>query len=681
MFLIRYISVFFLIFLLSASGVVAQQSAAMRCLAVDANGAVTITWTAPTDMTGFINYELYYSGNGSSFTRIATINDAATTQYFHATAEAGLTSRYYYIRANFDEGNALSDTLQTIFLQLDNNVPDYNQADLYWNTLHDPLPDGSSDWFLIYRETPPGNWQLIDSVPNDIFFYSKPEIVCHDSISYRIELKNTISCSSVSNVQGATFKDTEYPEKPVFDSVSINTDENAVLGWEPSTSEDAAGYIIYRNENGTWIETDRIGGRDSTYYIDTLSSPCSGPVSYAIATMDSCENKSPGTFLKPRKTILLNNILYNKCEETNTLTWSQYINAMPNLEGYKIFSSLNGQPYEIIGQTGPGDTVFVHENLIGGSQYDYYIQAFYASGTSSSCRKSITASGYRKPDYVYLANADVLPDYDVELTFAVDTLPEKSSVQVFRSEPNGGNSALIETINITKPVVLPMTFTDTSADAYLGYYEYDLKVLDSCGREALGSNLLKTIYLTGGNVDPEHNYLQWNAFEGWGGGVKQYYIFRMTGDVEPTGPIDSVDSQTLEYTDDISSLPDSETQPVYWVQAVEDDGDEYGYTEEARSNRIGAAPETEMFVPNAFKPGGITPEFKPVFRFFSGSEYLFQIFNRWGQLIFETYDPQEGWDGKYKGSAVSQGVYVYKLSYRNSDKTTVIKRGTVMVIY
>ncbi|NOX84374.1 MAG: gliding motility-associated C-terminal domain-containing protein [Chlorobi bacterium] len=677
MFTIKFIPIYLLVFLFSGSSLLAQQPAILKCLETDINGAVTVSWTPPEDLTGFVNYKIYYSKNGNTFNLIETIITPETNQYFHAASEANLARRYYYIQTDFDQGSPLSDTLQTIFLQLDNNAPDYNRADLYWNTLHDPLPEGSSGWFLIYREIPPGNWQLTDSVPNDSLFYSKPEIVCHDSISYRIGLKNDNGCRSVSNVQGATFKDTEYPVKPVFDSVSINLNENAVLGWEPSTSNDVAGYIIYREENSTWIEIDRIAGRDSTFYVDTVATPCMETVSYAIASMDSCENKSPGTFLQPRKTILLNNILYNVCEETNTLTWSQYINALPDLEGYKIFSSRDGGPFELVGQTEPGDTIFIHQS----SEYDYYIQAFFESGTSSSCRKSVTASGYRKPDYVYFANADVLPDNDIELSFEVDTLPGNCNVQIFRSDPNGGNPSVIGSVTCTKPATLPLTFTDTSANASLGFYEYDLKVLDSCGREALESNLLKTIYLTGGNVDADHNYLKWNAFGGWGGGVKQYYIFRMTGGVDPTGPIDSVDAQTLEYTDDISSLPDSETQPVYWVQAVEDEGGEYGYREKARSNRIGAAPESEMFLPNAFKPNGITPEFKPVFRFFSGTEYLLQIYNRWGQLIFETHNPQEGWNGQYKGNPVSQGVYVYKLSYRNPDKSPVMKRGTVMVVY
>jgi gliding motility-associated-like protein len=35
------------------------------------------------------------------------------------------------------------------------------------------------------------------------------------------------------------------------------------------------------------------------------------------------------------------------------------------------------------------------------------------------------------------------------------------------------------------------------------------------------------------------------------------------------------------------------------------------------------------------------------------------VFNRWGQLIFETNNPETGWDGTYKGELLNPGVYMY----------------------
>jgi gliding motility-associated-like protein len=85
-------------------------------------------------------------------------------------------------------------------------------------------------------------------------------------------------------------------------------------------------------------------------------------------------------------------------------------------------------------------------------------------------------------------------------------------------------------------------------------------------------------------------------------------------------------------------------------------------------------------MPNAFKPAGITEVFKPISRFEPYSDYLFQIYNRWGQLIFETRDFLSGWDGKYNGSTVSRGTYIWTYQYTDSQGNNFNKRGIVTVV-
>jgi gliding motility-associated-like protein len=76
------------------------------------------------------------------------------------------------------------------------------------------------------------------------------------------------------------------------------------------------------------------------------------------------------------------------------------------------------------------------------------------------------------------------------------------------------------------------------------------------------------------------------------------------------------------------------------------------------------------YVPNAFTPNGseLNNIFLPVFSpSLSLSSYQLQIFNRWGQTVFESRDPGKGWDGTIatpNGPSMSQdGVYTYKLSF------------------
>ena len=91
-----------------------------------------------------------------------------------------------------------------------------------------------------------------------------------------------------------------------------------------------------------------------------------------------------------------------------------------------------------------------------------------------------------------------------------------------------------------------------------------------------------------------------------------------------------------------------------------------------------------FYIPNVFTPNqtGINDEFYPVF--YSGIDiyqFKFEIFNRWGELMFVSYDPDGRWDGRYNGDIVQDGTYVWKVSFNESmtDKTH-IETGTVTVL-
>ena len=78
--------------------------------------------------------------------------------------------------------------------------------------------------------------------------------------------------------------------------------------------------------------------------------------------------------------------------------------------------------------------------------------------------------------------------------------------------------------------------------------------------------------------------------------------------------------------------------------------------------------EFAIYVPNAFTPDGdnLNQEFLP--RFPVSSEitlFEFAIFNRWGEMIFESHDPESGWNGTYAERVSQDGVYTWKLTVKD----------------
>ncbi|MFN8245776.1 MAG: gliding motility-associated C-terminal domain-containing protein [Ferruginibacter sp.] len=86
-------------------------------------------------------------------------------------------------------------------------------------------------------------------------------------------------------------------------------------------------------------------------------------------------------------------------------------------------------------------------------------------------------------------------------------------------------------------------------------------------------------------------------------------------------------------------------------------------------------------MPNAFTPNGdnLNDDFKP-FIPSPVSNYYFQIWNAWGEKVFETRDYKKGWDGIYKSVKQSTGTFVYLVSLKDIDGKEVQKRGSFVLI-
>ena len=88
-----------------------------------------------------------------------------------------------------------------------------------------------------------------------------------------------------------------------------------------------------------------------------------------------------------------------------------------------------------------------------------------------------------------------------------------------------------------------------------------------------------------------------------------------------------------------------------------------------------------IYVPNTFTPdaNGKNEVFKPL-----GSKLktisIFRIFDRWGNMVFETTDVSQGWDGTYKGKLLEPGVYVYYIEGTCITNNKEIIKGDVTLI-
>jgi len=94
--------------------------------------------------------------------------------------------------------------------------------------------------------------------------------------------------------------------------------------------------------------------------------------------------------------------------------------------------------------------------------------------------------------------------------------------------------------------------------------------------------------------------------------------------------------------------------------------------------------ELIFYVPNTFTPNGDEHNnlFQPVFTSgFDPFSFNMQIYNRWGETVFETKNASVGWDGSYNGELVPEGVYTWSAQFRalNTDEK-IVSSGHVLLL-
>ena len=87
-----------------------------------------------------------------------------------------------------------------------------------------------------------------------------------------------------------------------------------------------------------------------------------------------------------------------------------------------------------------------------------------------------------------------------------------------------------------------------------------------------------------------------------------------------------------------------------------------------------------LFVPNAFTPNGNDLNETWGATGLGIREYQLYIYNRWGELIYESEELLDWWDGTYKGNPCQQDVYVYKILYKGINDKQRQKVGTVTLV-
>ncbi len=125
-------------------------------------------------------------------------------------------------------------------------------------------------------------------------------------------------------------------------------------------------------------------------------------------------------------------------------------------------------------------------------------------------------------------------------------------------------------------------------------------------------------------------------------------------------------------------FPDTREATSYSVQLIVQD--QMG-CQDTTSEQITKLQTCNVSVPNAFTPNGDGKnDYLYPLNAYNTTNLEFQVFNRYGQLVFETRDWTKKWDGRLNGQPAETGGYVWMLSYTDGSGKKLSQRGTTILI-
>lgn len=215
-----------------------------------------------------------------------------------------------------------------------------------------------------------------------------------------------------------------------------------------------------------------------------------------------------------------------------------------------------------------------------------------------------------------------------------------------------------------------LKYTDKSDSTGMFFYNYKTRVKDLCGNYFEAASH-RSILLEGGKDGEFDVGMHWNNYINWKEGVNRYDIYRKVNKSNHYELYRDAGTDTII----AMTIGTEGWRQCFRVVAVKN-GDE---NMQSWSNEICFKYPPILFVPNSFTPDGdgINDSFSVVTA--NLSEFDMIIYDRWGEIIFETDNVKGAWDGTYNGVPCETGVYGLGIVYRgNSPQKTYV--GTITLL-
>ncbi len=467
--------------------------------------------------------------------------------------------------------------------------------------------------------------------------------------------------------------DTVINEYPVLQNVTVDLNHAVEVTWKnPVPIRKFDEYRLYRSTpSQPWSKVGAFRKSTDTLWVDFSRLAKDEPVTYRLTQTNRCATESTPS---PGFTTIFNQV-QSTVHGENQLKWTSFQGY--NLSEIRVFGSfVNKQPeYELLAILPANATEFIDKNLCPVEKF-YRVKAISATDTNlfSFSNYGNKIPFYEMPVQVPMVRVATVEDNkDVSVSFT-NPYTRKGDLIVDRYDTLYGWLTGFETLTGSAPRI---TDNRVQVDKYI--YQYKVKFRDTCGLESDYGNSGANILLKG-IVQNDMPNLKWSSYKEWPSGVSHYLVQIWRNGIFETRA--KINSDTLFWIDEKIYM-DIDTAYIYRIVAVSGD-----LMDTSISNYKPLTLDSRMWIPSAFTPNGdgVNDLFYPVaVGVYNDSpldelRFMMQIYNRWGELLFESQNMFVGWDGTFKGVDCPEGVYSYSIKAIGVDNGKMIRKGTVTLI-
>ncbi len=486
------------------------------------------------------------------------------------------------------------------------------------------------------------------------------------------------ACNGTDSIYSDTIMiDQQEPNTMDVDSVSVDLNtQKTLIGWTKNTSQDTKGYFVYYITATNQI----IDNTSQTSILDNGGrNPNSGSLAYGVAAYDTCNNTS--LISTAHKTIFLSTI-YDQCNKSVNLSWTPYVGN--TVLQYEIFLKINSASFQKIGAVIANINQFTYNFNSFGDTLCFYIRAIMDKNgntiTSSSNKACVNTSSIIASQNSYIAYASV-QNKQVELVLIAPSGSSMQKVNIYKSQNNSAFS-LWQSIAHTGGI---LQINDNAVDVGNQTYSYYYTTEGPCQLIFDTSNIAKTILLHVDMATPGVQNIDWSLYSDFIKGTNKQELLLLNnpnGNKSSTWNIINSFSPIQNFHTDNHTFSTQYQELCYCIRAIENQPNaNYNRQDTSYSNISCATAEPIIYFPNAIQINGFNTEFLPSGVFIDYTKSSFQIYNRWGEIIYETKDIRKAWKGtNYRNDFVQSDVYVYKATIVGINGKILYFNGTITVL-